>query len=168
MTRIWFVNWHFQSRITLWCRYKSTNVSMGLCWQMPKFIVWHLWSIYFDHHLPLKPSIGKRRKQSCTLNITSNFNFCDASNVGYEACIYMRSREKCETRVSLCAKSRVTPLKTVPTSRFELCGALLLVQLYRETSNASARVIQKIIFYYDSIVVLRWLNTREHLLKIYA
>jgi len=43
---------------------------MGLCWQMPKFIVWRLWSIYFDHHLPLKPSIGKRRKQSCTPNIS--------------------------------------------------------------------------------------------------
>jgi len=25
MTRIWIVNWHFQSRITLWCRHKSTN-----------------------------------------------------------------------------------------------------------------------------------------------
>jgi len=25
--------------------------------------------IYFDHHLPLKPFIGKRRKQSCTPNI---------------------------------------------------------------------------------------------------
>jgi len=25
--------------------------------------------IYFDHHLPLKPSIGKWRKQSCTSNI---------------------------------------------------------------------------------------------------
>jgi len=69
MTRIWLVNWHFQSRITLWCRHKSTNVSMGLWWQMPKFIVWRLWSIYFDHHLPLKPSIGKRRKQSCIPNI---------------------------------------------------------------------------------------------------
>ena len=41
---------------------------MGLCWQMPKFIVWRLWSIYFDHHLPLKPSIGKW-KQSCIPNI---------------------------------------------------------------------------------------------------
>ena len=73
MTRIWLVNWHFQSRITLWCRQKSTNVCMGLCWQMPKFIVWRLWSIYFDHHLPLKPSIGKRRKQSCTPNIYNLF-----------------------------------------------------------------------------------------------
>jgi len=69
MTRIWLVNWHFQSRITLWCRHKSTNVSMGLCSQMPKFIIWRLWFIYFDHHLLLKPSIGKRRKQSCTPNI---------------------------------------------------------------------------------------------------
>jgi len=68
MTRIWLVYWHFQSRITLWCRHKSTNVSMGLCWQMPKLIVWRLWSIYFDHHLPLKLSIGKRQKQSCTSN----------------------------------------------------------------------------------------------------
>ena len=69
MTRIWLANWHFQSRITLWCRHKSSNVSMGLCWQMPKFIVWRLWSIYFDHNLSLKPSIGKRRKQSCIPNI---------------------------------------------------------------------------------------------------
>ena len=67
MTRIWLVNWHFQLRIILWCRHKSTNVSMELYWQIPKFIVWRLWSIYFD--LPLKPSVGKRRKQSCTPNI---------------------------------------------------------------------------------------------------
>jgi len=72
MTRIWLVNWHFQSKITLWCTHKSTNVSMGLCWQMPKIIVWRLWSIYFDHHLSLKPFIGKRRKQSCTPNNLSN------------------------------------------------------------------------------------------------
>ena len=30
--------------------------------------VYCMTSIYFDHHLPLKPSIGKRRKQSCTPN----------------------------------------------------------------------------------------------------
>jgi len=74
MTRIWLVNWHFQSRITLWCRHKSTNISMGLCWEMPKFIVWRLWSIYFDQHLPLKPSIRKRRKRSCTPNMYSWWN----------------------------------------------------------------------------------------------
>ena len=31
--------------------------------------------IYFDHHLPLKPSIGKRRKQNCTPNIKFNIHY---------------------------------------------------------------------------------------------
>jgi len=42
---------------------------------MPKFIVWRLWSIYFDHQLSLKPSIGKQRKQSCTPNIICRVSF---------------------------------------------------------------------------------------------
>jgi len=68
MTRIWLVNWHFQSRITLWCRHKSTNVSMGLCWQMQVYCMTSM--IYlFRPYLPLKQSIEKRRKQSCTPNI---------------------------------------------------------------------------------------------------
>jgi len=91
MTRIWLVNWHFQSRITLWCRHKSTNVSMGLCWQIPKFIVWRLWSIYFDH-LPLKLSIRKRRKQSCTSNIviqvrSFSFHACTRKNTSGSQCV---------------------------------------------------------------------------------
>ena len=93
MTRIWLVNWHFQSRITLWCRYKSTNVSI-LCWQMLKFIVWRLWSIYFDHHLPLKPSIGKRRKQSCTPNIF--FLFISLTQIFFNnvlACLFIMEME---------------------------------------------------------------------------
>jgi len=90
MTRIWFVNWHFQSRITLWCRHKSINVFiMGLCWQMPKFIVWHLWSIYFDHHLPLKPSMGKRRKQSCTPNSSKKAKHLENSISAYVSIRYV-------------------------------------------------------------------------------
>ena len=54
---------------------QTTNVSMGLCWQMPKFIVWCLWSIYFDHHLPLKPSIGKRRSKVVHLINISTFDW---------------------------------------------------------------------------------------------
>jgi len=41
--------------------------------------------------------------------------FCDASNVGYGACLYVRSIGKHENVITklLCAKSRVAPLKPI-------------------------------------------------------
>ena len=57
MTGIRLENWHLRSRINLWCKYKFTNVVLSLCWQMSKLTVWHFWSVYFDQHLPLQPSI---------------------------------------------------------------------------------------------------------------
>jgi len=46
--------------------------------------VYCMTSIYFDHHLPLKPSIGKRRKQSCTLNNLGNDCFTHTQQDLYE------------------------------------------------------------------------------------
>jgi len=96
--------------------------------------------------------------------------FCDASNVGYDASLYIRSTGKDGTTIVrlLCAKSRVAPLKTVTIPRLELCGALLLAQLYRETSSALNVVPNRIIFWCDSTIVLHWLKTSPHLLKTYV
>ncbi|XP_011705951.1 PREDICTED: uncharacterized protein LOC105461167 [Wasmannia auropunctata] len=96
--------------------------------------------------------------------------FCDASNNGYGACLYVRSRgQRGDTTVRLlCAKSRVAPLKTVTVPRLELCGALLLAQLYREASNALDIIPDKIILWCDSTIVLHWLKTAPHLLKTYV
>ncbi|XP_011687096.1 PREDICTED: uncharacterized protein LOC105449538 [Wasmannia auropunctata] len=96
--------------------------------------------------------------------------FCDASNNGYGACLYVRSRgRKGNTAVRLlCAKSRVAPLKTVTIPRLELCGALLLAQLYREASNALDIIPNKIILWCDSTIVLHWLKTAPHLLQTYV
>jgi hypothetical protein len=90
--------------------------------------------------------------------------------VGYGACLYVRSKDECgNTVVSLiCAKSRVAPLKTITITRLELCGALLLARLYRETYDALNIKPSKVIFWCDSTIVLHWLKTPPHLLKTYV
>ncbi|XP_018376448.1 PREDICTED: uncharacterized protein LOC108769759 [Trachymyrmex cornetzi] len=96
--------------------------------------------------------------------------FCDASNIGYGACIYVRScgpQGNVAVRL-LCGKSRVAPLKPVTIPRLELCGALLLAQLYQEVSHALQLKIDKAVFWCDSTIVLHWLNTSPHLLKVYV
>ncbi|XP_011858514.1 PREDICTED: uncharacterized protein LOC105556056 [Vollenhovia emeryi] len=96
--------------------------------------------------------------------------FCDASSVGYGACLYIRSSEGHENTVVrlVCAKSRVAPLKPVTIPRLELCGALLLTQLYREMSAALNFAPNKVIFWCDSTIVLHWIKTPPHLLKTFV
>lgn len=96
--------------------------------------------------------------------------FCDASNVGYGACLYMRTIGGNNRIISnlLCSKSRVAPLKFVTIPRLELCGALLLARLYHEVRNALNVTPDKIVFWCDSTIVLHWLRTPPHLLKTYV
>lgn len=98
------------------------------------------------------------------------YGFCDASNTGYGACLYVRSSGKQGQAISrlLCAKSRVAPLKTISIPRLKLCGALLLARLYRETSNALDIVPDTTVFWCDSTIVLHWLKTSPYLLKTYV
>ncbi|XP_011859379.1 PREDICTED: uncharacterized protein LOC105556878 [Vollenhovia emeryi] len=95
--------------------------------------------------------------------------FCDASNVGYGACLYVRSRGRNEDTLVrlLCAKSRVAPLKTITIPRLELGGALLLARLYHETRSALKIIPNKTTFWCDSTIVLHWLKTSPHLLKTF-
>lgn len=96
--------------------------------------------------------------------------FCDASNVGYGACLYLRSttpRGDIECRL-ICAKSKVAPLKTLTIPRLELCGALLLTRLYCEVIPALKIKNNKTVFWSDSTIVLCWLKTEPNLLKTYV
>ncbi|XP_063972042.1 uncharacterized protein LOC135159909 [Diachasmimorpha longicaudata] len=88
--------------------------------------------------------------------------FCDASNLAYGACIYVKSISTTgTTQVSLlCAKSRVAPLTNKPFSpRLELCGALLLARLMTNVRNIIHIQIQRVNYWTDSTVVLHWLHT---------
>lgn len=96
--------------------------------------------------------------------------FCDASNVGYGAVIYVRSIDECgspNVRI-LCAKSRVAPLKTVTIPRLALCGAMLLTRLFCEVNRVLNVSSNNTIFWTDSTIVLHCLNSSTHLLKTYV
>ncbi|XP_066595445.1 uncharacterized protein [Prorops nasuta] len=92
---------------------------------------------------------------------------CDASRAGYGACIYLRSiNRKGEVQCRLvCAKSRVSPLKVISTPRAELCGALLLTQLYKQVAPIISHITNSIYFWCDSMIVLHWLKTSPERLK---
>ncbi|XP_046590191.1 uncharacterized protein LOC124293393 isoform X2 [Neodiprion lecontei] len=95
--------------------------------------------------------------------------FCDASQTGYGACIYVRSCEQDgEIRVRLfCSKGRVAPLKDQTIPRLELCGALTLARLYREVLEVTSFRVDKTIFWSDSTIVLQWLNKHPSVLKVF-
>lgn len=67
--RTWIVNWPFQSRKTLWCRQKLTDVGTVLCWPMSETSICIQQFTYFEYCLLLRPSIKKRRKQILTSGV---------------------------------------------------------------------------------------------------
>ncbi|XP_044580471.1 uncharacterized protein LOC123262367 [Cotesia glomerata] len=95
--------------------------------------------------------------------------FCDASRVGYGACIYIRSVNKHgDVIVKLvCSKSRVAPIKDVTIPKLELCGALLLAKLYKDTIPSFNFDISKVTFWSDSTIVLQWLKRSPSTLKVF-
>ncbi|XP_031337190.1 uncharacterized protein LOC116166375 [Photinus pyralis] len=90
------------------------------------------WINYYDD-LKSVAELRIHRNVISHLNYTSIelHGFCDASEVAYGCCVYVRTTvDNCnyETRL-LCSKSRVAPLKAISLPRLELCSALLLAEL---------------------------------------
>lgn len=96
--------------------------------------------------------------------------FCDASEKGYGACLYIRSDNgegKCQASL-LCSKSRVAPLKKISIPRMELCGALLLTNLYTKVINSLRLQVDHVTFWTDSEIVLHWLHSQSSSLKTFV
>ncbi|XP_066603396.1 uncharacterized protein [Prorops nasuta] len=101
---------------------------------------------------------------------TQIHGFCDASQVGYGACIYIRTinnNREVECQL-LCSKSRVAPLKGLTIPKAELCGALLLTKLYQDIIKSLSYQTLESFFWTDSSIVLHWINMPTNRLKIFV
>ena len=88
--------------------------------------------------------------------------FCDASEKGYAACVYVVAENHNGRRSSmlLAAKSKVAPLKVQSIPRLELCGALLGQRLMTSILQGLSKMRLNItgrFAWTDSTIVLNWL-----------
>lgn len=97
--------------------------------------------------------------------------FCDGSLTGFAAVFYLQCVFNNHAEMHLIrAKARVVPIQpqlTVP--RIELQGAKLLIDLYISLlPRLSDLPIDNVIFCSDSTIVLQWIRTPAHLLKMFV
>lgn len=99
--------------------------------------------------------------------------FCDASERGYAAAVYLRAVDEAgRVKISLItAKSKVAPLRTLMTiPKLELSGAALLARLLNHVTSTLGRTIEIGATYAwtDSQIVLCWLRSTVHTLEVFV
>lgn len=104
-------------------------------------------------HIPRKVLLPDYLR--CTLH-----GFCDASEKGYAAVIYVKTFNGSNIDVKLLtAKTRVAPLKPITIPRLELCAAVLLAHLMQAVRDALVIKIDSVHAWSDSQIVLSWLKS---------
>ncbi|XP_066589314.1 uncharacterized protein [Prorops nasuta] len=93
-----------------------------------------------------------------------------ASEVGYGACVYLRSQNINEQfKIELmCSKSRVAPLKTRTIPQVELCAMQLLTNLVDRVILSIQIKVDQVYLWSDSSIALNWINTQPNLLKTFV
>lgn len=145
-----------------------------LTWDEPitgellKWWVWFFSSLHDVNRIVLPRRLLPAGKVRCTLH-----GFCDASERGYAASVYMRvidGEENVSVRLVM-AKTKVAPCRTALTiPKLELSGAALLVRLVNYVVSSLGRHIdfEEIYAWTDSQIVLCWLKTPVHNLEVFV
>ena len=98
------------------------------------------------------------------LDIFNQYLFCDASQLGYAACVFVVSQNNGERRTTLLvAMSQLAPIKSKAFLRLELCAALLGCRLLTSVVKSLQRMelgVRKTFAWPDSTIVLSWLNRK--------
>jgi hypothetical protein len=95
--------------------------------------------------------------------------FCDASEEGVCAAVYIRVKSGAEITTNLlAAKSRVSPLKAESISRSELVACVIAVRLCSVVRETYPTIAEDTFFWTDSEVCLRWINPPSKSFKAYV
>ncbi|XP_018375208.1 PREDICTED: uncharacterized protein LOC108768973 [Trachymyrmex cornetzi] len=130
-------------------------------WDDPVPIELHSkWSYFQDQIQYIPEMLISRHAFSKEYNTMEVHGFCDASEIAYGCCIYIKTvNNSGEATVNLlCAKSKVAPLKNVSLPRLELCAALLLAELYRQVIQALTITPDSTYLWSDSTIALAWIK----------
>lgn len=147
--------------------------ALGLQWdeKPPTYIlkIWNRYKIELSHllHLSIPRRLTVDNYISCEVH-----GFCDSSEKGYGAVIYFRYLLPDQTYkiYFVCAKSKVAPLKKISLPRLELCGAVLLSDLFEvvlETYSGKMN-FNKLYVWTDSTIVLHWVKSSPHRWKTFV
>lgn len=101
---------------------------------------------------------------------TQIHGFSDASTKAYAAALYVRClhTDGSITVRLLCSKTRLAPLRTQSIARLELCGALLLAELYATVTKRVKLPVSAVHLWTDSDITLKWITTSPHLRETFV
>lgn len=135
---------------------------IGIDWDLP--LPEHLideWQFILKEIInPIEIKIPRWIKLSKSKQQVELHAFCDASNLSYACCVYIRTIDNNQVSCHLiAAKTRVAPVRAITIPRLELCGALLLANLTTRCIQALSITEFKLFTWCDSKIVLAWLAT---------
>lgn len=129
--------------------------------QLPEHVLTQWNPIFTELTSPVPISVPRWLKLSNKTEQVELHAFCDASNLAYASCVYLRiSHEDHTVSCNLVtAKTKVAPIRITTIPRLELCGATLLSQLVSRCIHALSIENIRIVAWCDSKIVLAWLAT---------
>ncbi|XP_060801418.1 uncharacterized protein LOC132901991 [Amyelois transitella] len=120
------------------------------------------WNNFFCDLMNMDPLIIDRNLKICNADHVDLIGYCDASNIAFGSCVYIRAIHGKMVHVSLvCSKSRIAPVNAkISIPKLELNGAVLLAKLFKKILSLFHNVNFRYKYLFtDSQIVLWWLKS---------